>query len=63
MKKELQITTDKVTIKVTIQATIVDKKLVSYEMEHIVNTIADGLLPILAKAPYMNTYLHEVKVK
>lgn len=63
MKKELQIATANATIKVTIQATIVDKKLISNELRHIVNRITEDMVPILAKAPYINGYLHDVKVK
>ncbi len=43
MKKELQLASENAIIKVTIQATIVDKRLVSYELERTVNNITEGL--------------------
>lgn len=63
MKKKMEISQDGVTIKVTVEVTAPKKELQRHEMSYLLNTVVEGIVPVIAKAPHIRGFLHEVKVK
>lgn len=62
MKKQLTLKIDAGTIKVTIQTNLSVGLLTRYEQSNLINQLAEGFVPVISKAHFVNVYNHQVKV-
>lgn len=63
MKRKMEITVDGVTLKVTVEGIASKKTLMKYELRYVVESVTEGIIPILAKAPHIRAHIQDVKVK